>query len=110
MRNCRWLAVAAGLVAVALWSVGSSAQACPFCTQGKGPTLLDDFHEAKLVVLGKFIDAKLQTNGEFEGGTSTFKIAHVFKDHDIRKGKMEITLPIYRKPTDAQFVLFCDVF
>jgi hypothetical protein len=110
MKNFRWLASSAGLLSLALFSFADAATCCPFCLQGKGPTLAEDFNEAKLVVVGTFTNAKKEVTGEFEGGTTDFKIAKILKDHDIRKGQMTITLPVYKKPTDAQFLLFCDVF
>jgi hypothetical protein len=113
MKISRLLLLAAAMLGVAVFSTGNPARACPFCTTGRGPTLIDDYNEAKLVVLGTFIESKMEPMGEFEAGTSKFKIAQIFKDHDIRKqekDEMVITLPIYRKVTDAKFVLFCDVF
>jgi hypothetical protein len=87
----------------------NAVQACPFCMQGKGPTLLDDFNGAMLVVEGTVTDSKVELSGEFEGGTSKFKVGQVFKDNDVRKGKSEITLPKYLK-VGTKYVLFCDVY
>jgi len=111
MRNRQRLWGLAGVLAITLMFAATPVRGhCPFCTQGKGPTLLDDYTEAKLVVLGKVVKSQMAANGEFEGGTSEFEISKVFKDHEIRGGKMRITLPKYLTVTDAQFVLFCDAY
>jgi hypothetical protein len=107
----RRTAIVLGFVGLllALFGPAHVAEACPFCIAGKGPTMIEDYNEAKLVVLGTFVSAKLEPQGAFEGGSSDFKVDKIFKDMTNLKGK-KITLPIYRKPTEAKFVLFCDVF
>src|SRR3712207_3753222 len=105
MRKAAFVLGLCGLLLVALFGPAHVARACPFCIAGKGPTMIEDYNEAKLVVLGTFVSAKLDPLGSVEGGTSEFKIDKVFKDQISLKGK-KITLPIYKKLTDAKFVLF----
>jgi hypothetical protein len=107
----RCLAIVALLIATA-WSVlPARAAHCPFCTEERGPTLVGDFDQATLVVLGTFGTAKLDNKGGLEGGTTEFIIAKPLKQHEVIKGKNRIALPKYLPSAkDKQFVIFCDVY
>jgi hypothetical protein len=96
--------------AAAVLAVTPLALACPFCAQQKGPTLLGDYKQAAIVLVGKFANARLDANSGLENGTTDFVIEETLKDNPILKGKMTITLPRYIPPTKSKYVLFCDVF
>src|SRR5262249_17916606 len=72
-----------GLVALIWlsWPAGA-ADACPFCQDEKGPTLVGDYNQAALVLYGSFIDFKPNTGDDFNGET-TFLIEKVLKSNDI---------------------------
>jgi hypothetical protein len=100
------------LFALTAWTLLPSAGAsCPFCTQDKAPTLVGDFNQAVMVLVGEFTNAKIAE------GTSDFVVEKVLKTHEFLKGKkvktvdgkQVITLP---RPIQAknQFLIFCDVF
>jgi hypothetical protein len=86
------------------------ANGCPFCVDQRGPTLVGDFNQATMVLLGTFVNAKAGAGGGLEGGTTDFVIEKVLKDHRIRNGKMKITLPRFLPNQKNKFVIFCDVF
>lgn len=103
----RWLVLPALLVA-ALSSAGNG-QACPFCMEGRGPTLADDFNRADMVMVGFFENPRLSTDGLAEGKTD-FKIAEVLKDHGYLKAKKKVTLPRYLTQTKQPFLVYADLF
>ena len=91
------------------WLTWSSA-ACPFCSQERGPTLVGDFNQAAMVLVGTFHDPMLGKGG-LEDGSTEFTIDQVLKSNDIIKNKKIITLPRYLpNPKKNKFVVFCDVF
>jgi len=94
-------------MALVLPTTGAS---CPFCVSERGPTLVEDFAQASLVLYGQFTNAKLDTTGGFENGTSDFVIEKVLKSHDIIKGKNVITLAKYMPASKSKFIIFCDVY
>jgi hypothetical protein len=99
------------LAAAALILASAAAlPACPFCAQQKGPTLVGDYNQAAIVLLGRVANARLDANNGLENGTTDFIIEEKLKDNPILKGKMTITLPRYLPPTKSKYVLFCDVF
>ncbi len=100
--------LAAGLLTASLF-FAPAAEACPFCVDQRGPTLVGDYAQAAMVLLGTFTNARAGAGG-LEGGTTDFVIATVLKDHPIRKNRMKITLPRYLPNQKNQFVIFCDVF
>jgi hypothetical protein len=92
-----------------LTSATTSVLACPFCDE-KGPTLLGDYNQATMVLLGKFSNPKLDPNGNFGEGTTDFTIEQALKtDSSIDKKKV-ITIPKYIPKTDQKFLIFCDVY
>jgi len=82
---------------------------CPFCVEQKGPTLMGDFNQAGMVLVGTFTNAKADPNGALDG-TTDFVIEQVLKSHPAIKGKKMITLPKNIPSTKSKFVLFCDEY
>ena len=98
-----------GGVAACAWLTLSSA-ACPFCSEERGPTLVGDFNQAAMVLVGMFHDPMLGKGG-LEDGTTDFTIDQILKSNDIVKNKKIITLPRYLpNPKKNKFVVFCDVY
>src|SRR5947209_17610551 len=94
--------------ALAWWAVAASA--CPFCSEERGPTLVGDFNQAVMVLVGTFSNPMLGKGG-LEDGTTDFTISQVLKANDIIKNKKTITLPRYLPNSKKnQFVVFCDVY
>src|SRR5438105_699861 len=87
----------------------NSAEACPFCDE-RGPTLLGDYKQATMVMLGTFSNARLDDKGGFGEGTTDFTIEKVLKSHASIANKKVITIPKYIPKTDKKFLIFCDVF
>src|SRR5438876_10163530 len=76
---------------LAAFASGSLA-ACPFCgTEQRGPTFVEDFAQAQIVLLGTFSNAK--AGGTLEESSSRFQLEQVIKSHEAIKGKPESTLP-----------------
>lgn len=99
-----------GLAALMLWlSLPGGAASCPFCQDEKGPTLVGDYDQAILVLLGSFINFRPAT-GDDIGGKTDFLVEQVLKSHDAVKGKKVITLNKGIPPTKSKFVIFCDVY
>jgi hypothetical protein len=87
------------------------AAACPFCSEERGPTLVGDFNQAAMVLLGTFTNARLDGKGGGpDGGTTDFIIETVFKKHDILGNKKTLTLPRYLPNAKNKFIIFCDVY
>src|SRR5262245_21460694 len=94
----------------AAWAWQSTAgSACPFCSEERGPTLVGDFNQATMVLLGTFSNPVLG-KGALEDGTTDFNIEQVLKSDDVIKGKKVITLPRYLPNAKNKFVIFCDVY
>jgi hypothetical protein len=101
-----------GMLVVAVGvAVGAvTASACPFCSEERGPTLVGDFNQAAMVLLGTFSNPMLGKGG-IEDGTTDFAIEKVIKANDIVKDKKMLTLPRYLPNAKKnQFVIFCDVY
>jgi hypothetical protein len=94
------LSVVAGLI------FSGVALACPFCMENKGMTLVGDFKQADMVVLGTFVKTRPGKDLEFE---SDFKITEVIKPHPFLKGKDIVTLPKYQASTNP-FLIYMDHF
>src|SRR4051794_14023057 len=94
--------------ALALIVAVSPSAACPFCAEGRGPTLVGDYANAQLVMLGSIGPAKLGA-GDGESATE-FTIEKVLKAHDFVKDKTKIVLPRFIPPTKNKFLVFCDVY
>lgn len=98
------------LALVAGWALGStSTPACPFCSEERGPTLVGDFNQATMVLVGTFSNPMIGKGG-LEDGTTEFHIEQVLKTHDVIKDKKKITLPRYLPNAKNKFVVFCDVY
>src|SRR5262245_40942302 len=98
------------LLVVLAWAwIVVSAPACDFCKDDRGPTLLRDFEQAAMVLVGTFGKAQLGAGGIGDEGTSDFRIKEALKSHDIIKGKSAITLPKAIQ-TQSRFLIFCEVY
>jgi hypothetical protein len=89
------------------WSTMTAA--CPFCSEERGPTLVGDFNQATMVLLGQFSNPMLGKGG-LEDGTTEFTIEQVLKSNDILKDKKKITLPRYLPNAKNKYLVFCDVY
>jgi hypothetical protein len=98
----------AGLIAVLL--VQTAPAACPFCAAESVPTLVSQYRDSAMVLYGYFTNAKLDTTGGTDNGSSDFVIEKVLKPHDIVKGKKLVHLPKYVPPSKSKFIIFCDVY
>ena len=96
------------LAALPLTVMAVAVSACPFCTQERGPTLIGDFDQAAMVLVGSFANARQDAG--LDGGTTDFIIDEVLKKHEIIDGKKKITLPKYMPGAKNKFVIFCDVY
>src|SRR5262249_23857825 len=94
-----------GLLALAWICYPAWAKCCPFCAEEKGPTLVGDFNQASLVMLGSFTNFR-----PGEDGTTDFVIEKVLKAHDAVKNKKVLTFKRSIPPTKSKFVVFCDVY
>src|ERR1700730_1101671 len=98
-----------GLTTACGWWTLSTA-ACPFCSEERGPTLVGDFNQATMVLVGMFQNPMLGKGG-LEDGTTDFTIEQILKSNDIIKNKKIITLPRYLPNAKKnKFVVFCDVY
>lgn len=91
-------------------------EACPFCQEERGPTLVGDFGVASLVLLGNFTNPVLGGSG-FQEGTTDFVIEEAIKSNDalknlLHKDKKEkvVTLPKYLPQAKNKFIVFCEVY
>ncbi len=105
IRGCAWLFALGGLLPLV-----PGGHASPICCEGeRGLPLLQQFGEAKIVILGHFENAKPAANG-VDGGSSELVIERVYKDHEMIKGMTRITLPRYIADSKTKFIIFCDVY
>jgi hypothetical protein len=109
-QRSRFLAVLilAGLAAGFLPLAVSTA--CPFCMDERGPTLVEDYQQASMVLYGHFTNPKLDAKSGIDNGSSDFVIEQVLKSHEILKGKKVITLSKYIPASKSKFIVFCDVY
>jgi hypothetical protein len=89
------------LVVSGVWV--TEAQTCPFCIEGRGPTIIDDMKLADFVVLGTFSNARLDRNGE---NITDFTVERVFKSTAKLPG--QLTLPKFIPNNKNHFVIFID--
>jgi len=85
------------------------AEACPFCSEMRGPTLTEDFSKSALVLVGTCGKAKFGPNG-FDDSTTEFFIEEVVKPHESVKGKKMIVLPRYIADMKNKHLVFADVY
>ncbi len=115
VRFGRLAAVLAGFGLLgALALAPNRAEACPFCSaESKGPTLVGDFNQATIVLVGTFSNPRrIGGRGDLESGLTDFTINQCLKggNHELVKGKTVIVLPRYLPSTRSKFVIFCDVY
>src|SRR5947209_2348316 len=101
-----------GLAAFVVMLAGfvCSTSSCPFCSEQRGPTFVDDYSQASIVLLGIFTNPKLGAGGGLDDSTTEFVIEEVVKPHDAVKDKKKITLPRYVAQSKNKFLVFCDVY
>lgn len=104
----RRLLVALLVVAAGTWWA-SPVASCPFCAEERGPTLIGDFNQAAMVLVGQFANPRIGSGG-VEDGKTDFVIDVVLKPHEVAKDKKTITLPRYVTQLKSKFIVFCDVF
>ncbi len=101
------------VILAGVWlSAPAQGGCCPFCSQDKIPTLLGDYNQALMVLVGTFTNAKLADN------TTDFVIEKVLKSNPFLKsgkvkkvdGKKVLTLPRYLPQAKTKYVIFCDVY
>ena len=100
--------VVLGLLLVAWLGTAESSTGCPFCMEERGPTLMGDFEQAAMVLVGTFKNPK--AGAGFEEGTTDFVIEKALKTNDIIKDKKIITLPRYINQPKNKFLIFCEVY
>jgi hypothetical protein len=97
-----------GLLLALAWCYPASGSfCCPFCTDEKGPTLVGDFNQASLVLLGTFANARPAND---DSGTTDFLIEKVLKPHPAVGNKTKLTFKRVIPSTKSKFVVFCDVY
>lgn len=97
------------LAAVAWVWWTAPGESCPFCAEERGPTLIGDFNQAAMVLVGQFTNPRIGSGGIEEGKTD-FAIDLVLKAHEVVKDKKTITLPRYVNQLKSKFIVFCDVY
>lgn len=105
------LPAAVALLGLLFWAACPvPSTACPFCAEERGPTLISDFDEAMMVLLGTWTNPKLLNTDGLEIGTTDFAIEEVLKNDKFLNGKKTITVPRYYPNLKGKFVIFVDVF
>jgi hypothetical protein len=106
-----------GVLVMGTWlAVPAVGPGCPFCSAERGPTLVGDFNQALMVLVGTFQNAKLGSG--IEDGTTDFVIEKVLKSNayldgnkvKTQNGKKVLTLPRYLPQAKNKFLIFCDVY
>ena len=85
------------------------ASTCPFCSEERGPTLIEDWAKADGVMFGTFANPKLGAGG-IEDSVTEFIIDELVKPHEALKGLKKVTLPRYVAPNKSKFLVFVDVY
>lgn len=100
------------LIGLAWLAWQATTAACPFCSEERGPTLVGDFDQAAMVLVGTLSNPRPGQNG-FDGATDLI-IEEVLKHHDVlndgKKQKTVLTLPRLLPQSKNKFVVFCDVY
>ena len=109
MKTPRVLVLAA-TVGIIVGTFASSALACPFCSEQRGPTFVEDFSKAAIVLLGTFDSSARGGTGRLKDSTTDFVVERAIKDHEVVKGKKIVTLPREVPPTKNKFLIFCDIY
>jgi len=93
---------------LALLLAGASpALPCDLCTQA-GLPLSREVHEARIVVFGPIVNAKLNPDGI--SGTSELRVDAVIKGGNLLAGKKTLTLPHFVPPDPkTRYLIFADV-
>jgi hypothetical protein len=103
-----WLRCGAALAALFAVLLGSNlGEACPFCSEERGPTLVGEFDKAHLVLLGHFENPRIAPGTDKE--ESDFIIEKVMKSDAAVKGKTKLVLPKHIQ-SKSQFLLYGEVY
>ena len=105
MTGLRCGAALTALFAVLLAS--NIGDACPFCSEERGPTLVGEFDKAQLVILGHFVNPRIAPGTDRE--ESDFIIEKVMKADNSLKGKTKLVLPKHIQ-SKSQFLLYGEVY
>jgi hypothetical protein len=95
------------LLALAWLCFPANGHTCPFCTDEKGPTLVGDFNQASLVLLGTFANPR---PAQDDTGTTEFVIEKVLKPHPATRNMGVLKFKRVIPATKSKFVVFCDVY
>ncbi len=87
----------------------AGVDACPFCSEERGPTLVGDFNQASLVLLGTFANFKPNLGNDL-GGTTEFFVEKALKPHEVLKGRNKVTFNKAVPATKGKYIVFCDVY
>ncbi len=101
----RVLGILGVLAAWAGWA--AAGLTCPFCSEERGPTLVGDFTQASMVLVGTFSNPVPGPGGT---GTTDFTIESVLKSNDIIKDKKVFSIPKFIPDLKNKVVLYCDVY
>ncbi|MCI0463613.1 MAG: hypothetical protein L0Z62_42300 [Gemmataceae bacterium] len=113
MIHARRVWVTLGLLALAGLVAPRAATACPFCLDERGPTLVDDFNQSALVLLGTFTNYRPGAGDDVLGGKTDFVIEKVLKPHAVLKTVVKKNRIEFKRgvpATKSKFVVFCDVY
>lgn len=103
------LPVTCCLAVVMILALGAPAlvRACTLCT-GMGPPLMKEISDAKLVVFGKILDARLGPDGI--QGTSEFSVECILRGDAGNVKNQRLVLPRYVPPVPGmKYLIFLDV-
>ena len=114
MRNTQRSLLYAAVLGCFFLAPLATVSACPFCVDQRGPTLLGDFDQAAMVLVGTFKNATFK--GDIDGGSTEFHITRALKSHEkvidtkTKKLLKKIVLPRYVPKENVTFIIFCDVY
>jgi len=80
------------------------AWACPFCTEGGGKTLIQEFQSFPVMIVGSLRNAKLKQD------QTELVVETVFKGEEFLKGEKTILLPRYLPEQNAKVLLIAEIF
>ncbi len=82
-------------------------EACPFCSEERGPTLVGEFDKANLVLFGHFENPRIAPGTDKE--ESDFVIEKVLKDDPALKGRSKIVLPKHIQ-SKSKFLIYGEIY
>jgi len=100
--------IKAGVLLLGVHWLAAPAPACIFCEQ-TGPTLLQTYKQARVILFGKFTKARLAGADGRASGSSDFVIQKVFKAPAGFGDRKVITIARYVPPSKSMYLLFCNL-